>query len=1286
MNTDYEIISKIEDLTNLRISTLTSYSVLQLQGVLSNASKDVIRKLRMINPELLWHFSKELSFYQKNSNITVHIGTGSPTGSEHTGEGNIGLLDLGRTFDGAYANNITTFTMDDTVSNLDAGDYFTFGTNLTSHPESYEICQAQTVVGTAIAAQRGLFNTKRKAVVDGDKLIKITYMTEILDLLSVRRRVYYNEGSYTDGDLLYQDDEATYVSGNKKHMLERKHNSHNSFFRASKTAPVYAHNDSKLTVYPKILGSEYRVGSALSEGDERVIVDAVCVPWSGLTPLPTDTFLYGMPSEYQDLIILWAAIEYLRLKILDDKATLVSLETTVVPQSPTLSTMATALPTYSFTEVFNMPSAASISTLNAFAGATAPTYTPAVMDTIADPLVGTLTVTANLPASLGDLSLSSVTPSASLPTVNDIVMSPVASLSLDASPTYNAINLPSVPSLSISIVDISNFNQVAGIQLPTDLSIGAEPGPASAPTITDISLPASPEMTAMTKTLPTTTNLNSVSANLPVLDIGVPDALSALASFPTMPTKPGLPDKAYSGVDSTPGAPTSAQFPAPPAVPQMESLPSAPTIETDFGDVTHTPGAVQVFAGSISEPTLGTVPSFDDYQIDQKFIASWSVADDNAMTGSSVLSGPTTVTDWGHILNDEDGDLSAKTWSFEHAMQVEEDPEVAELRLKQMAVEVDKWKAKNEVLARAFEAEMNGYSEGIRAQVAKIQGEAEIAGASAKTAIATVEADKAIIEGQVASIQGKAQAQKAKSDAYLAEVNAKVASFEGQASAITKIYVAQVQGLAQQYATESDYLVNKFTASTQAQLGLFQANMQKEIQLYTQEIASWSKEVESIVNRWAISEWRTKVEKWQVENQLKISEYQSKLGGIIQKYSQDIAKENNIAQIDVANYGAEFSSVNGEYNSNLQKYQAQVGAEIQKYVSERDYEMSAWKDKEAMEIQAYSARHQMMIQDYTAKVSAYVQRYQSDLASSSAISQADIAQYGARLQKESTELSSRLQSYAAESGNILSKTQQENTFKYQDWVNTQNNKIQKYQTEVQENIALFQANLQEEQARFANELGKYRAELEMKIADNVNRPSGEFQANIAKYQAGLQEYGANVQKQLQQFTTNASNTLNIWVTNKQSSLQEYQGRIQTQGTKLQNDMQIYMSLLQTNVQEFSAQSSIDVQNFGANVQGEVQRFSALLQKSVTDYQAGLQKYQTEWAKVSQGNQILLGKYSSELQGFQLEAGEKAQRHQANLQDVSSKTQINLQTIEELKSRYERGFIPYQQQTNQQQGG
>ena len=46
----------------------------------------------------------------------------------------------------------------------------------------------------------------------------------ILDLLSVRRRVYYNEGSYTNGDLLYQDDEATYVSGNKKHIFSNVFN------------------------------------------------------------------------------------------------------------------------------------------------------------------------------------------------------------------------------------------------------------------------------------------------------------------------------------------------------------------------------------------------------------------------------------------------------------------------------------------------------------------------------------------------------------------------------------------------------------------------------------------------------------------------------------------------------------------------------------------------------------------------------------------------------------------------------------------------------------------------------------------------------------------------------------------------------------------------------------------------------------------------------------------------------------------------------------------------------
>lgn len=1269
MNITYTLKDKLEDMVG-DVDVISDWDDNKFSLLINQGCKDLINRLRMINPNKLWDFSSEFICTSSVNQYSVQVGYGEAT------DGDDGLTDIVRTQSGSMAVDSSTMTANNnTAGLLEVGDYVTIATasTLADAPRNYfEIMQitAIAVGGLNHTVTRGMFGSKSRKYVNGQNIYKVTHINEILDVLNVRRREYYTStpGEGTAGTT-YHDHVAVEAVGAANAALRRNKTNLNSFLKTNEKFPVFTREGKKINIYPEV--DDVAFGTTAT-GTSYMCIDAITVPWKSATL--SQPYLDNIKLEYQDMILLWVALDVLRNKIKEEEANITSYNEIPTISDPTLSAPTGSITGYSFTESFNMSSVSPILSLDADLGLTAPTFVPAIMETIADPVITDLSINSIAPTAPSDVALSLTGASVSLPNFTNTEYTP-ESLSLDASPTYDDVVLPMPPTISISVADISDYIEDGDLVIPSDLTLESLVV-GTAPTLGAPVLPDSPDIGLISETLPSDANVNKLvdlALNaVPVPDIGTIDVLSSLDHL-LPPSQLNISDMSYSSIGATPTSPAAQSFPAPPSVPQMESLPSAPNIETDFGDVTHEVSGTSVHFGNISTPDLGTPPNFDDYSIDQTFTASWS-----SFSPSGVTS------EWGHDLLDESGtSVADKPWSFEHALQVEEDPEVADLRLKQMAVEIDRWKSKNEVLARAFEAEMSGYVEGIRAQVAKIQGEGEIASASAKTAIASVEADKAVIDGQVASIQGKAAAQKAKSDAYLAEVNAKVAAFDGQASALTKIYVAQVQGLAQQYSVEAEFNVQEFSQAFQSQVALFKANVEKEIQQYVHAITAYAQEYQYALRRWELLEFKGKVEKWSIENQIKLSKYQAEVSTALQEYATDIAKHEKKLTIEIQRYTSEVSKVNSKYQLDLQQYANESNVIIQKYVAERDFELSKWRDKSNLDIQKHNVKFQMLIQDWTARIGALAQQKQLSITAKSGKSQADVAQFGARLQKQSTDYGLQLQKYTGEVQAQIGKHQSENNLKYQSWVNSQNQKIGKYQADVGQKVQEFQAKIQQEGSRFNLELQKFGAELQRHSAV-VQTDNQEFQSNLAKYQASIQEYGANIQKEVNEYSTNLSHTLQIWNTNKQSNLQEYQGRIASQNTKVQSEMQVYINAIQTKIAEFNAQTNSDTQRYHAHVREEAGRYQLLMQNAVQSFQASVQEYSTVNQVLFQSNQERLAKYQANIQKLQIDISQHLQSKALDMQDIQARIQIHTTQYQMLAERYERSFIPYQPQGQQQQ--
>ena len=577
----------------------------------------------------------------------------------------------------------------------------------------------------------------------------------------------------------------------------------------------------------------------------------------------------------------------------------------------------------------------------------------------------------------------------------------------------SGISLPAAPS------DLDLGTLTVSTSLPTydgpsehikETSISID----NTPTFLEMDLPPSPELSwTLTSTLSAISIPDNVT--LPSLDIGDPAALNALTALPDMPAPNTNSNFTYLTIGDTASDPSSVSFPSVPVAPTMEGLPSFPVLDEDYSSISAT-----VTTGITGTVDAGTAPTFDDYEFDTQFQAEW---DDD---------GSDSVSSWGLDTNG-----SPTHTGFEKMMLTEEDTEMAQLRLSQYKIELEKFTSKNNVLSKVFATEMEGYVQKIRGEVAKIQGQAQVTQAEAST-----------VQAQAGIIQGEVAANKAKIDAYTAEIQAKVGKFASEIGATVNLYTGQINGLTKQYASESQHEIQKFTTSAQKQLQEYQAEQSVAIKEYESNLQAYGIEYKSVIEDWMNREFRVKFQKWQLESQTKIAKYQADLGAVIQAKAQEIGMYNNQEAAQVRKYGAELQKVSAENQSKIASWNMNTTSSIQKYTAERDYKISNWRMEHQLEAQKY----QLDIQSGTSSFQANVQRalgefnanlgkYSSDLQTQVSSKQLDskefesnLAKYQAELGKYQAEVGKEVNKWSAELQAHSIKTQQISA-KYQWHVN-----------------------------------------------------------------------------------------------------------------------------------------------------------------------------------------------------------------------------------------------------------
>ena len=232
------------------------------------------------------------------------------------------------------------------------------------------------------------------------------------------------------------------------------------------------------------------------------------------------------------------------------------------------------------------------------------------------------------------------------------------------------------------------------------------------------------------------------------------------------------------------------------------------------------------------------------------------------------------------------------------------------------------------------------------------------------------------------------------------------------------------------------------------------------------------------------------------------------------------------------------------------------------------------------------------------KIQSYIQAYGQAMQNQLNVFNDANVEYQATIQKNMTEKSLDLQKYQNDlslyQANVnkevqdytqkLAKYQLELGSSYTAWVESENNKI-----------ARFQANLTKAQAEYQNDSDVFNGELQRKInnaqeANKIALANADKEARdaiennniqLAKYQAESQNYNANIQKEINSYTA------------------KLQGATQ--------DMQV---IIQNN-QDKLATYGADLQKYQAEIAKENQKTALNLQKSQM-YQAESQKYY-EWA-------------------------------------------------------------------------
>jgi len=373
-----------------------------------------------------------------------------------------------------------------------------------------------------------------------------------------------------------------------------------------------------------------------------------------------------------------------------------------------------------------------------------------------------------------------------------------------------------------------------------------------------------------------------------------------------------------------------------------------------------------------------------------------------------------------------------------------------------------------------------------------------------------------------------------------------------------------------------------------------------------------------------------------MEIQAKVAEYSARL----QESQAAFNKDNSIFQAIVQEKIQEAQLSDGAVAKTIQLYQN----DVQKYTAKVN---SVIQENQAL-FQVWQIEWSTKLQKYQADMTSVINKYQAEIAAANQLSKSKVEVRANQLKEDSTKNTAAIQTFQAEvtsfQADVASVTQV-NQGKISAWQVEMQTNLQKYTTDIQNNLNIFNSSNAEYQSlvKFAIENAKMKQErlvTELKLQQDASKQNQlqklqkevqEYSNRLGRYSAEVQDYQAKVSTEIQEWTTNnLQHSIAQWTTERSTEIQKYSADLQKYSAESQNEQQIYaINEIQKEIQLYSSEQANRLGKFQSDIQNETQKFQSEFGVYTKKTDSEFQKHQT----MMQELQLLQQQYQQGLQMF-----------------------------------------------------
>jgi len=656
--------------------------------------------------------------------------------------------------------------------------------------------------------------------------------------------------------------------------------------------------------------------------------------------------------------------------------------------------------------------------------------------------------------------------------LNNSLPSDITLPAVPIQPTMNAttVSIPSFTTPDAFIQPVApagadvDFSSVptAPVYVSSLLTLGATP------TISDLTIsaispvsPSGPSFTAPDISSIFNPASSPPSYTAPVISLGTAPTISDLSISAVSPATPSLTSVTFTSIDSALDA-------------------STPVFST------ATISASSTYTGSApayTKPVLSLrgAPTISDLTISAVAPVAPSLTD-TTVTESSITE-PSFIPPVMSVPDFSD----TNTW-----ISTEEDSEMLAARVQEIQAKIGEYSARMGEAQAQFNKDNAIFQKDIQIAIQNAQIESAEDGMKLQKFSNEVQQYQANVAKEVQEYQqnlaGDLQVWQAERQTDLQKYNTDVQNEVNEFNKENVAYQSAIQESIQELQVANG--VN--LAKAQADLQLAKTNKDRDQQ---RQLQNGINDLQAIVqdNTRKITLYQAEVGTYQAVVNKEVQEYQQNLAGDIQVWQAERATDLQKHGSDIQNALNTFNKDNVEYQAQLQQATQEVGLVLQK--ENQEY---------AAELQKYNAE----VQNYQANVAKEVQEYQQNLAGDIQVwqteRQTDLQKYGSDIQSETSRVTNDMKIYQAELAKATQQYQVETGYD-----------MSKYQAEIQAATAKFTNDLGKNNATFQADLGKFTADLKETQQENQEKIA-LYTAEIQEYNAELtgkvQEFTASLQK------------------------------------------------------------------------------------------------------------------------------------------------------------------------------